>query len=39
MAHRLVINPAARLKNLSAAQIVKEIVGNLPVPGGLLTKA
>ncbi len=38
LAHRIVINPAARLKNLSAAQIVKEIVHNLPVPGGLLSK-
>lgn len=39
LAHRVVINPAARLKNLTAAQVVKEIVYNLPVPGGLLTKA
>jgi MoxR-like ATPase len=38
LAHRIVINPAARLKNLTAAQIVKEIVQNLPVPGGLLSK-
>lgn len=39
LAHRIVINPAARLKNLSAATIVKEIVHTLPVPGGLLTKS
>lgn len=39
LAHRLVINPAARLKNLTAVQIVKEIVQNLPVPGGLLSKS
>jgi len=39
LAHRIVINPAARLKNLSAVQIVKEIVHNLPVPGGLLSKS
>lgn len=39
LAHRVVINPAARLKNLTAGQIVKEIVHNLPVPGGLLTKS
>lgn len=38
LAHRIVINPAARLKNLTAAQIVKEIVQSLPVPGGLLSK-
>ncbi len=39
LSHRIVINPAARLKNLTSAQIVKEIVHNLPVPGGLLSKA
>ena len=39
LSHRIVINPAARLKNLSSAQIVKEIVNNLPVPGGLLSKS
>ncbi len=39
LAHRLVVNPAARLKNLTAVQIVKEIVQNLPVPGGLLSKS
>ena len=39
LSHRIVINPAARLKNLTSAQIVKEIVHNLPVPGGLLSKS
>lgn len=39
LAHRIVINPAARLKNLTAAQIVKEILHSLPVSGGLLTKS
>jgi MoxR-like ATPase len=39
LAHRIVINPAARLKNLTAAQIVKEILHTIPVPGGLLTKS
>jgi MoxR-like ATPase len=37
LAHRIVTNPAARLKNLTAAQIVKEILMNLSVPGGDLT--
>ncbi len=37
LSHRIVTNPAARLKNLSAGQIVKEILLNLPVPGGDLT--
>ncbi len=37
LAHRIVTNPAARLKNLTSAQIVKEILLNLSVPGGDLT--
>jgi MoxR-like ATPase len=37
LAHRIVTNPAARLKNLTSAQIVKEIMLNLSVPGGDLT--
>lgn len=38
LAHRIVINPAARLKNLTSSQIVSEIVSAMPVPGGLLSK-
>ncbi len=37
LAHRIVTNPAARLKNLTSAQIVKEILLNLAVPGGDLS--
>lgn len=37
LSHRIVTNPAARLKNLTSGQIVKEILLNLPVPGGDLT--
>ena len=37
LAHRIVTNPAARLKNLTSGQIVKEIMQNLSVPGGDLT--
>lgn len=37
LSHRIVTNPAARLKNLTSAQIVKEILLNLAVPGGDLT--
>jgi MoxR-like ATPase len=37
LAHRIVTNPAARLKNLTSGQIVKEILLNLSVPGGDLT--
>lgn len=37
LAHRIVTNPAARLRNLTSAQIVKEILLNLAVPGGDLS--
>ncbi|HWR64496.1 MAG TPA: MoxR family ATPase [Bellilinea sp.] len=37
LAHRMVIQPAARLRNLSADQIVHEVVSNLAVPGGDLS--
>ncbi len=37
LAHRIVTNPAARLKNLTSGQIVKEILLNLSVPGGDLS--
>jgi MoxR-like ATPase len=38
LSHRMVINPAARLRNISAAQVVQEILGILPVPGSDLVK-
>jgi MoxR-like ATPase len=34
LAHRIIISPAARLRELSADRIVDEIVHNTPVPGG-----
>ena len=34
LAHRMVVQPSARLRNLTAGQIVREIVATLPVPGG-----
>lgn len=37
LAHRIVTNPAARLKNLTSGQIVNEIMSTLSVPGGDLT--
>lgn len=37
LSHRMVIQPAARLRNLSADQIVHEVVSNLAVPGGDLS--
>lgn len=37
LAHRMVVQPAARLRNLAADQIVRENLGTLPVPGGDLS--
>jgi MoxR-like ATPase len=34
LAHRIIVGPAARLRELSAEKIIQEIVENLPVPGG-----
>ncbi len=34
LAHRIIVGPAARLRELSAEQIVQEIVDNTPAPGG-----
>jgi len=34
LGHRVIVSPAARLRELSADRIVQEIVQNTPVPGG-----
>ncbi len=34
LAHRVILNPAARLKDLTSAQVVAEILESTPVPGG-----
>jgi MoxR-like ATPase len=34
LAHRVIVGPAARLRELSAEKIVEEILETLPVPGG-----
>jgi MoxR-like ATPase len=34
LAHRVIVSPAARLRELSAERIVSEIMESLPVPGG-----
>jgi len=34
LAHRVIVGPAARLRELSAEKIVEEVLENLPVPGG-----
>lgn len=37
-AHRLILGPAARLRDIDADDIVQEITSNVPVPGGDLTR-
>jgi len=34
LAHRVIVGPAARLRELSSEKIVEEVLQNLPVPGG-----
>ena len=37
-AHRLILAPAARLRDIDAEQIVEEILNSVPVPGGDLSE-
>jgi MoxR-like ATPase len=34
LAHRIILSPSARLRDLSSEQVVADILENLPVPGG-----
>jgi MoxR-like ATPase len=34
LAHRVVVSPASRLRNLTSEKIIQEIIANLPVPTG-----
>jgi MoxR-like ATPase len=34
LGHRLIINPAARIRNIQATAVVTDILGAVPVPGG-----
>ena len=36
LAHRVVVSPASRLRNLTSEKIIQEIITNLPVPSGEL---
>ncbi len=36
LAHRMIISPAARLKNVVSSQVVQEIIDSVPVPGSRL---
>jgi MoxR-like ATPase len=37
LCHRVILGPAARLRDLDAAEVVEEILGSVPVPGGDLS--
>ena len=37
LGHRLILGPAARLRDINADQIISEILSNVPVPGGDMT--
>jgi MoxR-like ATPase len=37
LGHRVILGPAARLRDLSTGQVVEEILESVPVPGGDLT--
>jgi MoxR-like ATPase len=35
LSHRVIVNPAARLRELSSSKIIEEILEQVPVPGGV----
>ena len=37
LAHRVILSPRARLRDLTSEQVVQEILDSLPVPGGDMT--
>jgi MoxR-like ATPase len=37
LAHRIILSPSARLRDLTAEQVVSELLDSLPVPGGDFT--
>jgi MoxR-like ATPase len=37
LGHRVILGPSARLRDLSATQVVEEILSSVPVPGGDLS--
>ena len=38
LCHRVILGPAARLRDLDAAEVIDEILGSVPVPGGDLSE-
>ncbi len=37
LGHRVILGPSARLRDLSAAQVIDELINSVPVPGGDLS--
>jgi MoxR-like ATPase len=38
LCHRVILGPAARLRDLDASEVIKEILNSVPVPGGDLSR-
>src|SRR5262249_19121235 len=38
LAHRIIIGPAARIKDVSARSVIQDILGTVPVPGGSMLR-
>lgn len=38
LCHRVILGPAARLRDLDASEVIEEILSNVPVPGGDLSR-
>lgn len=38
LAHRVIIGPAARIKNVDSRSVIRDILAHLPVPGGSLLR-
>jgi MoxR-like ATPase len=38
LAHRLIISPAARIKNVTAKEVIEDILSSVPVPGAQVIK-
>ncbi len=34
LAHRIIVNPAARMRGVDSRQVVRDLLGGVPVPGG-----
>jgi MoxR-like ATPase len=35
LAHRIIVNPAARMRGVDSRQVVRDLLATIPVPGGI----